>query len=814
MYRVTLPPAVPLLALCCLYLISLGCGGSLPVKVPLPLPSNGSARAASVSISPQTAALGAGNSLQFTATSSGLPAADLEWLANGVPGGNSASGTISRSGLYTAPQQLTSNAEIVIGVSSKVAPAKGSTATVTVMPGLTPITVSLAPGVASLYTSQAQQFIATVKGTTNQGISWFVNGNQGGNSSVGTISSAGSYTAPLSPPAVPSVTITAASTYDAASSASAAVTIMAAPASGTPLVTTWNPTVLGVPWASDFVPIAAKQINVMTDSRLKPPAKGDGVTDDTGAIRAAIQLASSSGGGTVYFPAGRYKIVAPSGSAKGSPLVVPSRVILRGDSSTTSLIFVNDSNSTSKTVGNWTWGGIDFYGSSLSGMTDLGVTAVAEASSTSPCAAIWNTGSTGVSELFFNNMNIELNNCKPFWFNGVNDLLLKNSSIDSVEDNPQADQVGPVLIVGNTNVSVLGNTFTYNFGRVQLWNDTNVLMQSNTLIRDAQNRDMEDGTAIESGGVQISFDSNVQVLNNTIQTVNAPSNEANDGEAIMSQLGKTADIIDAGSSTAITATTLTDTNARWGSVTVSRLAQYPNTVVAILSGSATGEVRTIQSFTTGTKTLTVTQPWNPVPEVGSLYSIFSWTLMNATINRNTLIGNPNGIELYDGCYNCVVQNNVLTDSRGILLRTVDISVSTSTYPETRRTHEVAINAKIVNNTVSNISGIRPAYIALDAEAFADTYRGMGIMNVQVGNNLVSPYSANPNKTYLPGANELTREGFFPCFLYGPALVKDPVTTVFQSINSWSNTLSTPVTFGSSFLPHATQACVTPSAPVP
>jgi hypothetical protein len=230
MSRVTLPPVVPLLVFSGLYLISLGCGGSLPGNVPLPVPSNGSAGAASVSISPKTAALGAGNSLQFTATSSGLPTADLEWLADGVPGGNSASGTISRSGLYTAPQQLASNAEIVIAVSSKTAPAKGSTATVTVMPGLTPITVSLAPGVASLYISQAQQFTATVKGTTNQGINWFVNGNQGGNSSVGTISSTGTYTAPVSAPTAPSVTITAASKYDAASSATAAVTILSAPA--------------------------------------------------------------------------------------------------------------------------------------------------------------------------------------------------------------------------------------------------------------------------------------------------------------------------------------------------------------------------------------------------------------------------------------------------------------------------------------------------------------------------------------------------------------------------------------------------------
>jgi len=284
MSRVTLPPVVPLLVWSGLYLISLGCGGLPSGKLPLPAPTNASAGAVSVSISPQTAALGAGNSLQFTATSSGLPTADLEWLADGVPGGNSASGTISRSGLYTAPQQVTSNAGIVIAVSSKTAPAQSSTATVTVMPGLTPITVSLAPGVANLYTSQAQQFTAKVKGTTNQGISWFVNGNEGGNPRVGTISSTGTYTAPVSAPAAPSVTITATSTYDAASSATASVTLMAAPAAVTPpSILTTSPLPGAVTGSAYSQTLAATGTTPLTWS----------VT--TGALPSGLSLGSSTG---------------------------------------------------------------------------------------------------------------------------------------------------------------------------------------------------------------------------------------------------------------------------------------------------------------------------------------------------------------------------------------------------------------------------------------------------------------------------------------------------------------------------------------
>jgi parallel beta-helix repeat protein len=569
--------------------------------------------------------------------------------------------------------------------------------------------------------------------------------------------------------------------------------------------TSWNPASLGVPWASDFISIAANEINVETDLRLSVKAKGDGVTDDTSAIRAAIQLASSSGGGMVYLPTGDYKIVTPSNSVQGSPLIVPSRVILRGSSPSASRIHVNDPNATLETDSIETWGGIDFQGSVLSGMTDLGLYAVNP--STSPSALLWNRGSTKVSELFFNNLDVHLANSKSFWFEETDNLLVQNSQFDS-----NSLQDGPIYIVGNSHVSFLNNKVTYHFGRVHMQDNANLLMQGNTLIRDAQNKDMDNGTAIESGGVELSFGQNVQALNNTIQTLNAPSDEIGDGEAIMTQQSVVQDVLDAGSATAITSTTLTDTNALWGPVTVSRLAQYPE-VVAILTGSATGEWRTIQGVDTSTKTITLNQAWSPIPEVGSLFSIFPWTLMDATIQGNTLVDNPNGIVIYDGCYNCTVQNNVLTNSRGIMLRTVDKAPIHALYPEDRRVHMVAINGKIVNNTVSNISGIRPAYIVADAEAFSpDRYRGLGMINIQVGGNTINPFSANPNQNYIPSLNEVPQEGFFPCLLIGPAAAKDPETTVFQDVHFWNNVQSVPVIYGLTFLPYTSQSCVIPSAP--
>lgn len=116
---------------------------------------------------------------------------------------------------------------------------------------------------------------------------------------------------------------------------------------------------------------------------------------------------------------------------------------------------MNDSSAASETDGTWTWGGIDFQGTSLAGMTDLGVYAVN--SSTSPCALLWNRGSTAVRELFFNNLDVHLGNCRAFWFQETNNLLVQGSTIDSANtlNSGNASQYGPIYVAGNTGTSFL-----------------------------------------------------------------------------------------------------------------------------------------------------------------------------------------------------------------------------------------------------------------------------------------------------------------------------------------------------------------------
>ena len=87
-----------------------------------------------------------------------------------------------------------------------------------------PVSISLSPTSATVPAGSTQQFAATVSNTTNTSVTWQVEGVTGGSATTGTISSTGVYTAPLSPPSVGQVSVTAISGADSTKSASARVT--------------------------------------------------------------------------------------------------------------------------------------------------------------------------------------------------------------------------------------------------------------------------------------------------------------------------------------------------------------------------------------------------------------------------------------------------------------------------------------------------------------------------------------------------------------------------------------------------------------
>lgn len=89
------------------------------------------------------------------------------------------------------------------------------------------VSVSLVPTSISVVVNQSETFQATVTGSTNTTVTWQVSGVAGGNATVGTITTGGTYTAPAKVPSPASVSVTAISEADPSKSSSATVTIIA-----------------------------------------------------------------------------------------------------------------------------------------------------------------------------------------------------------------------------------------------------------------------------------------------------------------------------------------------------------------------------------------------------------------------------------------------------------------------------------------------------------------------------------------------------------------------------------------------------------
>jgi len=87
------------------------------------------------------------------------------------------------------------------------------------------VTVTVSSSSSSVLLGNTLQFTATVMGISNTEVTWSVNGASGGNSTVGTISSAGLYTAPQDLPNPSSVTIRATSQANSSTSGNAVLTI-------------------------------------------------------------------------------------------------------------------------------------------------------------------------------------------------------------------------------------------------------------------------------------------------------------------------------------------------------------------------------------------------------------------------------------------------------------------------------------------------------------------------------------------------------------------------------------------------------------
>ena len=166
-------------------------------------------------VSPGLASLPAGATQQFAATVTNATNTAVTWALD--PAGV---GSVSATGLYTAPATLNGQQTVTVIATSQADNGQSASATIALaIPGPQPqITVSVSPLETALYGGQSQQFNANVTNATNTAVTWSISP-----AGVGTLSTTGLYTAPASVTTQQTLTITATSQANSAFSASASI---------------------------------------------------------------------------------------------------------------------------------------------------------------------------------------------------------------------------------------------------------------------------------------------------------------------------------------------------------------------------------------------------------------------------------------------------------------------------------------------------------------------------------------------------------------------------------------------------------------
>lgn len=213
--------------------------GTLRVAVALPGPGavTGNvvnvqvvAAAVAVQVSPSSASVVAGGTRALSATVTGTSNPAVTWSVNGIVGGSPALGTVSTAGLYTAPATLPNPASVTVRATSVANPAAFAQCAVTLtVPPPPPVQVIVNSTATQVVAGANLAFQATVTGSANTAVTWLVNGTIGGSSVVGTITSAGLYTAPATLPNPATVTVRATSVAVPTSFAQRSVTVVAPP---------------------------------------------------------------------------------------------------------------------------------------------------------------------------------------------------------------------------------------------------------------------------------------------------------------------------------------------------------------------------------------------------------------------------------------------------------------------------------------------------------------------------------------------------------------------------------------------------------
>ena len=196
-----------------------GCGGGK---------SSTSTTSITVTLAPTSASLTTGATQQFTATVANTTNTTVTWSVNGILQGNSTVGFISSTGLFTAPNSVPTPASVTVTAVSQADTSISGSATVTITAPATPVSpLTVNPTSVTVPAGGQQTFSATVSGSPIP-VNWTLNCQSAVAGACGSITTAGVYTAPASPPPGGNVSVTATAKDNSVPPAGSVVTVQLA----------------------------------------------------------------------------------------------------------------------------------------------------------------------------------------------------------------------------------------------------------------------------------------------------------------------------------------------------------------------------------------------------------------------------------------------------------------------------------------------------------------------------------------------------------------------------------------------------------
>jgi len=504
-----------------------------------------------------------------------------------------------------------------------------------------------------------------------------------------------------------------------------------------------DPFQLQTGWGSEFT-FANNIYNVRTDKRLSIKATGDGITNDRNAIQQAIELAHKTGGGVVYLPAGKYKLDIPSGSG----LTMRSKVVLKGDGADATVIQYGFGTPPPypDPIGKGGWPDSTTEGvaivwplqTTLSGLYNLQIQNVNTSgrwrhSMKTIRPPVMQPGAAG-SKFFASGCKFNLAVAWGLSWSYVDRMVISDCWF---ELNGQVTWPWVWHCNGSTNFIVRNNTVRYAAGRFGFNEAYNGIIENNHITRLG---DLQTAKG-ETGGFNIDYSSDIIVLNNHMDVEGRAIEYHNQGETILSQGGDPKQM-DAGIVTSATAFTIADTAKKWKQIRTVNLSSCDG--VAIVDGKGAGQWRRIVK--NNANTITVSKPWDIIPDNSSHYVLIRWSAEDWLVKGNVLEGNNRGIWFYCGNTDVAIVENKLTNSEGIYIR-ADQRLAIGRY-------NLSWNTLVADNIVINNNGLRPAFVCNTTELVSpDSLHGLGSIGIEIRRNYVQ--ASQPNSgSFVRG------EGYF------------------------------------------------------